>query len=97
MIIDVGFSVEREWARAYGEVGARADNSREVRLKSEAARWKQGAEELMSWLRWAEDWTRCTKKCGWDVSAVMFHGFSSCALVLFKIWLTYSRIQERCM
>lgn len=55
-IIDLGFSVEREWSRGLNtEVDARIDIPWKVSLKIEEVRWKRKTEELMAWLGWAAD------------------------------------------
>lgn len=44
----------------------------DAHLRAETRRWKTGLEELMSWLGWAGEWTRCEERCAWDVSCFLF-------------------------
>lgn len=70
-VIEVGFSVEREWFRSFDAIpkdtrdldGA---NLNTHSLQRNIIRWKEGVEELMSWLGWVDQWTGCENKCRLD-------------------------------
>lgn len=65
MIIDVGFAVEKIWEQQFTTIETKKEKW-ERELSKEVKWWREGVEELMSWLGWAGNWARCEKQCGWD-------------------------------
>ncbi|TVY50775.1 Uncharacterized protein LCER1_G007280, partial [Lachnellula cervina] len=67
ILVDVGLSAEGLWQARFNDPSTM---SRLVpfpqSLEAEFIRWTQGIEELMAWLGWAGEWTRCEKKCDLD-------------------------------
>jgi hypothetical protein len=65
--VSVGFSIEKIWEREFNfnaTISGKWHIGQE--LKNEGKRWTQGVEELMAWLGWAGQWTRCEQVCKWD-------------------------------
>lgn len=65
-IVSVGFAVEEMWGNEFNENMLVAPEPWEKRQREKVSAWAHGVEELMSWLGWAGEWTRCDKVCEWD-------------------------------
>lgn len=69
VLVDVGFSVEGIWESDFNiPSNSTLESQFFHKLDMEVARWTEGIEELMAWLGWAGEWTRCEKRCAWDES-----------------------------
>jgi hypothetical protein len=68
VFVSVGFSVETIWSQDFNQQQSHPGKKWQwdkTRLL-ETQRWKDGIEELMAWLGWADAWVRCDKTCAWD-------------------------------
>ena len=67
VLVEVGLSVEGLWqARFNAKAAAMRDVPILNSMNWQFIRWTQGVEELMAWLGWAGEWTRCEQKCAID-------------------------------
>lgn len=64
-ILRVGFGIEREWIFRYNTPNTTL-TSATASLQRSAEKWKHEVEELMAWLGWASDETRCEELCARD-------------------------------
>ncbi|KAG9235980.1 hypothetical protein BJ875DRAFT_373112 [Amylocarpus encephaloides] len=65
VLVEVGLSIEGLSQSTFNP-GHDEDIFNVQSLQTEVARWTQGVEQLMAWLGWAGEWTRCEEKCAWD-------------------------------
>ncbi|KAL8974051.1 MAG: hypothetical protein Q9197_001707 [Variospora fuerteventurae] len=64
VLVAIGLSAEGLWqAHFNSEMAAVTDISMSDRLNWHFSNWAQGVEELMAWLGWEGEWTRCEQKC----------------------------------
>ncbi|KAI9742773.1 MAG: hypothetical protein M1818_003502 [Claussenomyces sp. TS43310] len=70
VIVSIGFAVEKFWAKDFNERPTLEPASGKWKaggeVKKDGKRWISGVEELMAWLGWAGEWTRCKEMCAWD-------------------------------
>lgn len=63
VLVETGLQIESIWQSDFNTL---TPTSTGQDIEPKASRWTQGVEELMAWLGWAGEWTRCEEKCGWD-------------------------------
>jgi hypothetical protein len=67
VLVDVGLSVEGLWQSKFNQASTTTTKAHFLEsLREEFVRWTHGVEELMAWLGWAGEWTRCEQKCALD-------------------------------
>ncbi|KAH6672589.1 hypothetical protein B0J14DRAFT_593990 [Halenospora varia] len=66
VLVEVGLAVEGTWQSAFQSPSQKTPPSFAQKLKSKATHWTEGVQEVMAWLGWAGEWTRCDKKCAID-------------------------------
>jgi len=67
VVVNVGMEVEYEWLSNYN-TGVNGSKAHNLILFEKRKIWVERIEELMAWLGWVEQWTRCDEACGPGVS-----------------------------
>ena len=65
VLVEVGLAVEGIWFESFNTPSLSLPRPKE-KLEKAVKRWKEGVEELMTWLGWAGEWVACPQKCAWD-------------------------------
>lgn len=63
VLVETGLQIESIWQ---SDFNALTPTSTGQDIEPKVLSWIEGVEELMAWLGWAGEWTRCEKKCEWD-------------------------------
>ena len=64
VLVEIGLSVEGFWqVHLNAKYTVATNNSVSDEMEWHFSSWAQGVEELMAWLGWEGEWTRCEQKC----------------------------------
>jgi len=68
VIVTIGLAAERIWAKEFNKPPVPESGKWKAgkEVLREGSHWTAGVEELMAWLSWAGEWTRCEEVCAWD-------------------------------